>query len=115
MKRTFQPVSGRLDRRGRATTRDLLAAILTQCGARVTAVDGSAAAMAQLDIEVPGLEAALAAGFDDFLTKPALPLEVVRTVGRWLLPTPSGSQSRRRSPRARPLAEAADRRSAEHR
>ena len=28
--------------------------------------------------------AALDAGFDDFLTKPTLPADVVRTVARWL-------------------------------
>jgi signal transduction histidine kinase/FixJ family two-component response regulator len=135
-----------------AATRDLLATILTQCGARVTTVDGAAAALAHLDVEVPGLvladigmpgedglsmirrirqrppargglvravalsayarpqdrDAALAAGFDDFLTKPALPGDVVCTVARWLLPASSASAVRRRSSRARVREAAAE-------
>ena len=133
-------------------TRDLLATILTQCGARVTAVDGAAAAVAHLDTEVPGVlladigmpgedglsmirrirqrppgrgglvravalsayarpqdrEAALAAGFEDFLTKPALPADVIRTVARWLLPSSSAPDVRRRSSRTRQRTMAAD-------
>ena len=109
-------------------TRELMATILTQFGARVTAVDGARAAMSQIDIEVPSLiiadigmpgedglsmmrrirsqhankgsavpaialsayarsedrQAALDAGFDEFLTKPAMPAEILRAVDRAL-------------------------------
>jgi CheY-like chemotaxis protein len=34
-------------------------------------------------------QAALAAGFDDFLTKPATPADVVQTIGKWLPPPAS--------------------------
>jgi signal transduction histidine kinase/ActR/RegA family two-component response regulator len=112
-------------------SRELFATILTQAGARVVAAEGAAAALAQLDVEIPGLvladigmpgedglsmmrrirqrppgrgglvravavsaysrtqdrRAALAAGYDDFLTKPALPADVLRAAGRWLLAT----------------------------
>jgi CheY-like chemotaxis protein len=53
-------------------------------------------------------DAALAAGFDDFLTKPALPGDVVCTVARWLLPASSASAVRRRSSRARVREAAAE-------
>jgi CheY-like chemotaxis protein len=110
------------------TTRDLLVTTLSQCRARVEAVESARLAMAQLDVEVPSLvladigmsdedglsmmrrlrqrpeerggavpavalsayarpedrRAALAAGFDDFLTKPAMPADVVRTIEKWL-------------------------------
>jgi signal transduction histidine kinase/ActR/RegA family two-component response regulator len=110
------------------TTRDLLVTMLSQCRARVQAVENARLAMAHLDIEVPSLlladigmpgedglsmmrrirqrpeerggavpavalsayarredrEAALLAGFDDFLTKPAMPEDVVRTIDTWL-------------------------------
>jgi signal transduction histidine kinase/CheY-like chemotaxis protein len=113
-----------------ATTRELVAAMLHSRGARVRAVGSAAAALAELDLEVPALiladlgmpdedgltlirrirqrpaarggqtravalsayarvedrRAALEAGYDDFLTKPALPAEVIRTVQRWLPP-----------------------------
>jgi signal transduction histidine kinase/ActR/RegA family two-component response regulator len=109
-------------------TRELMATILTQFGARVTAVDGARAALSQIDIEVPSLviadigmpgedglsmmrrirgqhvkksatvpaialsayaraedrQAALEAGFDDFLTKPAMPADILRAVDRAL-------------------------------
>jgi CheY-like chemotaxis protein len=130
-------------------TRELLETILVQAGARVKAVDSAAAAVDQLDIEVPSLvladigmpeedgltmmrrirkrppargglvravalsayarpqdrEAALAAGFDDFLTKPALPIHIVRTIGLWTIsagvPTPGRKPGRSRA-RAQP-------------
>ena len=130
-------------------TRELLETILVQAGARVKAVDSAAAAVDQLDIEVPSLvladigmpeedgltmmrrirkrppargglvravalsayarpqdrEAALAAGFDDFLTKPALPVHIVRTIGLWTIsagvPTPGRKPGRSRA-RAQP-------------
>ncbi|MNC94668.1 hypothetical protein D3C83_115780 [compost metagenome] len=47
--------------------------------------------------------AALAAGFDDFLTKPVLPADVVRAAGRWLLGT-GQPERRRRSVRVRTRA-----------
>lgn len=49
--------------------------------------------------------AALAAGYDDFLTKPALPADVLQTVGRILLATDSAEL---RSRRAGVPAQAAD-------
>lgn len=33
-------------------------------------------------------EAALSAGYDDFMSKPALPADILRTVGKWLLTPP---------------------------
>jgi signal transduction histidine kinase/CheY-like chemotaxis protein len=109
-------------------TRELMATILSQVGARVTAVDSAAAAVSQIDIEVPSLiiadigmpdedgltmmrrirshparkgadvpaialsayaraedrQAALEAGFDDFLAKPAMPASILRAVDRAL-------------------------------
>jgi signal transduction histidine kinase/CheY-like chemotaxis protein len=109
-------------------TRELMATILSQFGARVTAVDSAKAAMSQIDVEVPALliadigmpgedgltmirrirgqrahkartvpaialsayaraedrQAALDAGYNDFLTKPAMPAEILRTVDRVL-------------------------------
>jgi signal transduction histidine kinase/DNA-binding NarL/FixJ family response regulator len=141
-------------------TRELLSAILTQAGARVTAVGSAAEAVAQLDIEVPGLvladigmpvedglsmmrrirqrspgrgglvravalsayaraqdrTAALAAGYDDFLTKPALPVEVVQTVSRWLHQAGATPEIRDRTTRRkRPRAVAAEREAPHHR
>jgi CheY-like chemotaxis protein len=105
-----------------------MATILTQFGARVTAVDSARAAMSQIDLEAPALiiadigmpgedglsmmrrirgqqakktagvpaialsayaraedrQAALDAGFDEFLTKPAMPAEILRAVDRVL-------------------------------
>jgi CheY-like chemotaxis protein len=110
------------------TTRELLTTMLEGHGARVRAVGSAAAALAELDTEVPALlladigmpqddglsmmrrlrqrsiaaggnvpgvalsayarsedrRAALDAGFDDFLTKPTLPADIVRTIARWL-------------------------------
>jgi signal transduction histidine kinase/CheY-like chemotaxis protein len=109
-------------------TRDLVATILAQFGARVTAVDSAKAAVSQIDIEVPSLliadigmpdedglsmmrriraqasrqrasvpaialsayaraedrQAALEAGYHEFLSKPAMPAEIVRAVDRVL-------------------------------
>ena len=105
-------------------TRELMHAVLSECGARVVAAASAMAALAQLDAELPaaivadigmpeedGLsmvrrirqrsparggivpaialsayaraedrQAALAAGFDDFLVKPAMPADIVRHV-----------------------------------
>jgi signal transduction histidine kinase/CheY-like chemotaxis protein len=110
------------------TTRDLLATLLTDRGARVATVESAAAALEWLDAHVPALmvadigmpgqdglslmrairrrppnkggavpsvalsafaraedkRAALAAGFDDYLTKPALPADVLGTLARLL-------------------------------
>jgi signal transduction histidine kinase/CheY-like chemotaxis protein len=52
-------------------------------------------------------EAALAAGFDEFLTKPAMPGDLLRAVGR-LLKRPRASQERRRPRRAEPRRMHAD-------
>ena len=109
------------------TTRELLVALLEQCGARVIAADSARAAMKELDREVPAVivadigmpeedglslmrrvrerpaqrggsvpsvalsayagaedqRAAFAAGFNDFVTKPATPADIVRVVARW--------------------------------
>jgi signal transduction histidine kinase/DNA-binding NarL/FixJ family response regulator len=46
--------------------------------------------------------AALAAGYDDFLTKPAMPGDVLRAVDRSLARPPRATQERRRPPRAEP-------------
>ena len=130
------------------TTRDLLVTILTGCGARVVAAAGAAAAVAQLEVEVPaaiigdvtmpeedGLSmmrrirsrpaarggtvpaialsayartedrlAAFDAGFDEFLTKPAMPADVVRAVAAVL---PEAAPVARRRPRARQKTAAA--------
>jgi signal transduction histidine kinase/CheY-like chemotaxis protein len=119
-------------------TRELMATILTQFGARVTAVDSARAAMSQIELELPTLiiadigmpgedgltmmrrirgqqakkaagvpavalsayaraedrQAALDAGFDDFLTKPAMPAEILRAVDRVL--TDSAARLHRR-------------------
>ena len=42
-------------------------------------------------------DAALAAGYDDFLTKPAMPADVIHAVARWLAPE---SRSTRERPHA---------------
>ena len=134
-------------------TRDLLATVLGQFGARVKTVDRASFAVAQLDVEVPAViigdigmpgedglsmirkirqrsparggvvpaialsayarpedqEAALAAGFDDFLTKPAMPADVLRAVAR-LLAGSRVTQERRRARRAEPRRMHADQR-----
>ena len=110
------------------TTRELVATILGQAGARVKTAGSVSAALAEFEVEVPGLvlgdigmpdedglsmirrirqrspgrgglvravalsayarpedrDAALAAGYDDFLPKPAMPADVIRAVNRWL-------------------------------
>ena len=132
-------------------SRELLATILTQAGARVVAAGSAAAGVAQLDVEVPSLvladigmpgedgltmirkirqrppgrgglvraiavsayartqdrRVALGAGFDDFLTKPVLPGDVLRAVGRWLL---AAGAPERRSRSLRVRTRAADER-----
>jgi signal transduction histidine kinase/ActR/RegA family two-component response regulator len=119
------------------TTRELLATLLGERGARVATADSAAAALAWLDTETPAIvladigmpgqdglslmrairrrpaqqaghvpaialsayaraedrRAALAAGFDEYLTKPALPSDVVHAIAR-LLAAPQ-----RRTPR----------------
>jgi len=114
------------------TTRDLLVTMLSQCQARVEAVDTAQGAIDQIDKEPPALiladigmphedgltmmrrirrrpperggripsvalsayargedrRAAIAAGFDDFLTKPAMPADVLRIVERRLTSSP---------------------------
>jgi len=126
------------------TTRELVATILSQAGARVKTAASAAAAMAEFEVEVPGLlladigmreedglalirrirqrspgrgglvravalsayarpedrEATLAAGYDDFLTKPAMPGDVIRAVNRWLRPKADVGRERRRTRRA---------------
>ena len=47
-------------------------------------------------------EAALAAGYDDFLAKPAMPADVMRAVDRWLARPPRLMRERRRGPHAVP-------------
>ena len=47
-------------------------------------------------------EAALAAGYDDFLAKPAMPADVMRAVDRWLARPPRLTRERRRGPHAVP-------------
>ena len=42
-------------------------------------------------------QAALAAGYDDFLAKPAMPADVVRAVDRWLARPPRSMRGRRRA------------------
>jgi len=122
------------------TTRELVATLLGERGARVATADSAAAALAWLDTETPAIvladigmpgqdglslmrairrrpaqqagsvpaialsayaraedrRAALAAGFDEYLTKPALPSDVVHAISRLL------SAPRRRA--ARPAA-----------
>ena len=120
-----------------ATTRELLAALLGERGARVATADSAAVALAWLDTETPAIvladigmpgqdglslmrairrrppqqgglvpaialsayaraedrRAALGAGFDEYLTKPALPSDVVHAVAR-LLAAPRRRASR---------------------
>jgi CheY-like chemotaxis protein len=45
-------------------------------------------------------EAALAAGYDDFLAKPAMPADVIRAVNRWLQRKVDVPRERRRVRRA---------------
>jgi CheY-like chemotaxis protein len=47
-------------------------------------------------------QAALAAGYDDFLAKPAMPADVLRAVGRWLGRLPRRTRERRRRQHAVP-------------
>jgi|RhiMetdeSRZDD1v2_1073273.scaffolds.fasta_scaffold04958_5 signal transduction histidine kinase/ActR/RegA family two-component response regulator len=47
-------------------------------------------------------QAALTAGYDDFLAKPAMPADILRAVGRWLARPPRATQDRRRGHRAAP-------------
>ena len=134
-------------------TRDLLATVLGQSGARVKTVESAQLAMVELDVEVPALiigdigmpgedglsmirkirqrspargglvpaialsayarpedrDGALSAGFDDFLTKPAMPGDVLRAVDQ-LLTSPRVMQERRRARRAEPRRMHADQR-----
>jgi len=53
-------------------------------------------------------DAALAAGYDDFLTKPAMPGDVLRAVDRALARPPTAMQERRRQRRAEPRQTDAD-------
>jgi signal transduction histidine kinase/CheY-like chemotaxis protein len=53
-------------------------------------------------------QAALAAGYDDFLAKPAMPADVVRAVDRWLVNPLRLARERRRAPRAAPSLTPAD-------
>ena len=53
-------------------------------------------------------QAALAAGYDDFLAKPTMPADILRAVDRWLAVPPRAMLERQRSPRAaRPSRRAA--------
>ena len=47
-------------------------------------------------------EAALAAGYDDFLAKPAMPADIMRAVDRWLARPPRPTRERRRGQHAVP-------------
>jgi len=47
-------------------------------------------------------QAALAAGYDDFLAKPVMPSDVVRAVDRWLARPPRQTPERRRGQQAMP-------------
>ncbi len=133
-------------------TRELVATILGQAGARVKTAGSVAAAMAEFEVEVPGLlladigmpeedglsmirrirqrspgrgglvravalsayarpedrDAALAAGYDDFLTKPAMPADVLRAVNRWLRRKVAVPRERRRTRRAAQATTEAD-------
>jgi CheY-like chemotaxis protein len=53
-------------------------------------------------------QAALAAGYDDFLAKPAMPADVVRAVDRWLAIPPRFTRERRRPRREAPSPTPAD-------
>jgi signal transduction histidine kinase/CheY-like chemotaxis protein len=53
-------------------------------------------------------QAALAAGYDDFLAKPAMPADVVRAVDRWLARPPRSMPGRRRARGAARSPEPAD-------
>ncbi len=53
-------------------------------------------------------DAALAAGYDDFLTKPVMPGDVLRAVDRFLARPPTATQERRRPRRAAPRPTHAD-------
>jgi signal transduction histidine kinase/DNA-binding NarL/FixJ family response regulator len=53
-------------------------------------------------------DAALAAGYDDFLTKPVMPGDVLRAVDRFLARPPTATQERRRPRRAAPRQTHAD-------
>ena len=55
-------------------------------------------------------EAALAAGYDDFLTKPAMPADILRAVDRCLARPPRATPERRRARRAAPRRMPADQR-----
>lgn len=48
-------------------------------------------------------QAAVAAGYDDFLAKPAMPADVIRAVDRWLARSPQLTRERRRGQQAAPL------------
>jgi len=48
-------------------------------------------------------QAALAAGYDDFLAKPVMPADVIRAVDRWLARPPRLTRERRRGQHAVPL------------
>jgi CheY-like chemotaxis protein len=54
--------------------------------------------------------AALTAGYDDFLTKPAIPGDVLRAVDRCLARPPRATRERRRGQRAAPQPTPADQR-----
>jgi signal transduction histidine kinase/CheY-like chemotaxis protein len=134
------------------TTRELLATILLQSGARVKTADSARVALAQLEVEVPSLlladlgmpeedglsmmrrirqrpagrggliravalsayaraedrDAALSAGYDEYLTKPIMPADVIYTVARWLGRPRDTTRERRRSHRELERAVAAD-------
>jgi signal transduction histidine kinase/CheY-like chemotaxis protein len=134
------------------TTRDLMMTMLSQCSAKVNAVDSVRAAMAEFETETPELiiadlgmpeedglsmirrirqrppargglvraiaisayarpedrAAALSAGYDDFLTKPAMPADVLRAVDRCLARPPRATRERRRGQRAAPQPMPAD-------
>ena len=51
-------------------------------------------------------QAALAAGYDDFLAKPAMPADVIRAVDRWLARPPRLTRERRRGRNAAPASTA---------
>jgi CheY-like chemotaxis protein len=48
-------------------------------------------------------QAALAAGYDDFLAKPVMPADVIRAVDRWLARPPRLTRERRRGQHAVPV------------